>query len=329
MDQVYASLWMLVSAFLYSLQNVDARLSGNIFGFWTICFFRGMIGSFFSYFFVYSQIFSTNLKLLLIRSLLGGATIITLFFSIMKCGLSTTTVITSTSSIWTAWIGNRIMPEKYKWSVRDIGITFWCIGGIFIIGEFQTILPYTYYIGMICALLSAIFQSGVNITIKYLDKEPTMVVAFWGMMGSVLLDIPGVLYEMITMKKKQSSFLVFNKNSNSKIEMISLFTTGILSVLAQYCKTYSIQHSKKMSVLLIRYMDIVFSIIWDIFLFHEKKKWNTFVGMAIVLSGCLLKCGFDYYEKETVSLLPNYSTSGSNSIEILPPRDIRELTEGY
>lgn len=317
MEQFYASLWMLASAFLYSLQNVDAQYSGDMFGFWTVCFFRGLVGIVFSSFifcFGKHDFSSTNdnLSLLVIRCFLGGATIITLFFSLLQCDLSTVTMITSTSSIWTAWIGNKVLPEKYKWSFRDVLLALWCIGGIVVMSLGNHSPTFSHYLGMICALLSALFQSLVNITIKYLEKEPTIVVAFWGMMGSVLLGLPGVLYEWISHK---SFFIKEVPNKNYRLEVFSLLTTGILSVLAQYFKTYAIQHSKVMSVLVLRYMDVVFSIIWDIVLFHQEKTWHTFVGMAMVLSGCITKTGLDYYYEESIVRLPTYSTSGSISME--------------
>lgn len=317
MEHWYASFWMIGSAFLYSLQNVDAHFSEKMFGFWTVCVFRGAIGSLVSYIFlwvrkdpIYTKI---NMKLLVARSMLGGATIITLFFSLLHCDLSTTTIITSTSSLWTAWIGNFFLPTKYKWSCRDVVIVLWCISGIVI-----TCLnnPYQqslwYYIGIVCALLSALFQSGVNLTIKYLEKEPTMLVSFWGVLGSMMLGMPGFVYEIY----KKPFFFFLNTTTLKQpysVEIISLLTTGILSVVAQYCKTYAIQQSKHMSVLILRYMDILFSILWDIFLFHQHKTWHTFVGMGIVLSGCVVKLSVDYYFID--KLLPLYSTSGSISMD--------------
>lgn len=288
-DQFYASTWMIVSAFLYSLQNVDARFSGNVFGFWTMCVFRGLVGSLLcAIFLLFSNTnaicFHRNTRLLVLRSILGGATIITSFFAILKCDLSTTTIITSTASLWTALLGYMISPTKYKWEVHDLMIALWCIGGIVVLSSEQH-QGVSYYVGIISAVLSAIFQSGVNLTIKQLDKENPAWVALWGMVGSVVLGLPGFIYEVIHDKPHFAEATLW--------EWTSLTTTGILSAAAQYCKTHSIQISHSMSILILRYMDAIFSVVWDVFLFHERLHWQTITGISIVLSGCLAKLGIE------------------------------------
>ena len=300
-DQFYASTWMIVSAFLYSLQNVDARFSGNVFGFWTMCVFRGLVGSILCAMMLLFPRKSTdaisfyrNTRLLVLRSVLGGATIITSFFAILKCDLSTTTIITSTASLWTALMGYIISPTKYKWQVHDLLIALWCISGIVVLSSNQHEGVY-YYVGIISAILSAIFQSGVNLTIKQLDNENPAWVALWGMVGSVVLGLPGLIYEVIHQKPHFTKATPF--------EWTSLTTTGILSAAAQYCKTHSIQISHSMSILILRYMDALFSVLWDVFLFHERLHWQTITGISIVLSGCLLKLVIEN-RQQTISMTP-------------------------
>lgn len=309
-DQFYASTWMIVSAFLYSLQNVDARFSGNVFGFWTMCVFRGLVGSLlcailllFSTKKTDSISFHRNIRLLVLRSILGGATIITSFFAILKCDLSTTTIITSTASLWTALLGFLISPTKYKWEFHDLIIALWCIGGIVVLSSEQHQGVY-YYVGIISAILSAIFQSGVNLTIKQLDKENPAWVALWGMVGSVVLGLPGLIYEVIHEKPHFANAVA--------LEWTSLTTTGILSAAAQYCKTHSIQISHSMSILILRYMDAIFSVLWDVFLFHERLHWQTITGISIVLSGCLAKLGIENRRQYNVPSLPLTTTINSD-----------------
>jgi drug/metabolite transporter (DMT)-like permease len=307
-DQLYASMWMMGSAFLYSLQNADARFSGDVFGFWTMCVFRGLVGSIVCGMLLFfskkdDAIFShQNTRLLMLRSILGGATIITSFFAILKCDLSTTTVITSTASLWTALLGYMISPIKYKWEVHDLIIALWCIAGIVIVSSNQHEGVY-YYMGIISAILSAIFQSGVNLTIKQLDNEHPAWVALWGMMGSIVLGLPGLIYEVIQTKPHFTEATPW--------EWVSLITTGILSASAQYCKTHSIQISHSMSILILRYMDTIFSVVWDVLLFHQHLHWQTMTGISIILSGCLAKFGIEYRQQQqkTIMLLPVRSTT--------------------
>ena len=279
----YASCWMVGSALLYSLQNVDARFSGNIFGFWTMCVFRGFMGALLCFLLLKDKqnIFSLNhYKSLCVRSFLGGATIITSFFSIMHCGATTTTIITSTSSLWTALIGHQIDSEKYQWSYVDVLISIWCFLGIALLWTDTPSNQLYYYIGILCAFLSSVFQAGVNISIKHLDSQEPALVSFWGMMGSVFLGLVGFLDESITTPQFTHA---------NPIYLASLLTTGILSGMAQYSKTHAIQMSSSMSVLILRYMDVVFSILWDCLLFHEKITWQIITSMVMILTGCLVK----------------------------------------
>jgi len=294
LENFYASGWMILSAFLYSLQNADARFSGNTFGFWTMCVFRGIIGSIICACLLVidgKKHNTKNLKFLVLRSILGGATIITSFFAILKCDLSTTTVITSTSSLWTALIGSVLSPQKYKWSFYDIMIALWCIAGVVVISLNDHHKNIYHYIGITSAILSAIFQSGVNLTIRHLDQESPAWISLWGMMGSVGLGIPGCIYEIY----KAPHFA-----RATPIEYTSLMTTGMLSAMAQYCKTYSIQISGSMSVLIFRYMDVIFSVLWDFFLFKVRLQWQTITGIFIILTGCFLKLSIENMSKPTI-----------------------------
>lgn len=288
-EHFYAPVWMILSAFLYSLQNVGARFSGNLFGFWTMCVFRGIIGSIFCVCLLWfgkekeHKTDTKNLRFLILRSILGGATIITSFFALLKCDLSTTTVITSTSSLWTAFIGYIISPKKYKWAFYDLMIVLWCISGVIVL-SYNNDHNFYYYIGIMSALLSSIFQSGVNLTIKHLDQENPAWIAFWGMIGSLVLGLPGCIYEIY----KTPHF-----SKATPLEYSSLLTTGMLSATAQYCKTHSIQISDSMSVLIFRYMDVIFSVLWDVFIFKEKLQWQTITGIVIILTGCIVKINIE------------------------------------
>ena len=306
-----ASFYMIFSAFLYSLQNVAARYSGNMFGFWTVCLIRGMVGVLVSLCLMEkcASIMTENSKFLFLRSVLGGATILLSFYSIGKCGITTTTAITSTSSLWTAIIGNVMMSEKYKWSCLDMFLIVWCLGGILLLSVEQD-----GHVSYHCwaAIVSAICQAGVNLTIKHLDKEPAMVVAFWGMMGSVLMGSPGFLWEWIHGHVSLSS----HHHDHDAGYMVSLFATGVLSLLAQYFKTLSIQHAS-MSVIMLRHVDVVFSILWDYCLFHQKLSWHKLVGVLMIVSGCGMKMLLETTRKEHKLVLPT-TTPTPHPVEAVP-----------
>lgn len=290
-----AAVWMVLSAFLYSLQNVDARFSGKVFGFWSVCVSRGLVGSWVC---VVALLLSHWKKTdgkwwwLLARSVLGGATLLTSFFAISQCGLSTATVLTSTAPLWTVLNDYMMFSKNYKRS--DFWIAMWCMGGLIVLLSGQHRGNHYYYMGVASAIVSAILQSAVNLTIRQLDKEDPAWVALWGMSGSMVLGMPGLVYETA---HGQPSF-----DRASPLEWVSLLTTGVLSAAAQYCKTHSLQISHSMSVLYLRYTEVVFSVVWDIVLFQERFPWQTTTGILLLGTGCLAKLATD--DKPPPSLLP-------------------------
>lgn len=301
---MFASLYMIFSAFLYSLQNVCAQYSGDMFGFWTACLIRGVVGVLVCLCLMekyVSSIMSENGKFLFLRSVLGGATILLSFYSIGKCGITTTTAITSTSSLWTAMMGNFMMPDKYKWSCLDIFLVSWCLSGIVLLS-----IERNGHVSYHCwaAIFSALCQAGVNLTIKHLDKEPAMVVAFWGMMGSIMMGLPGFLWEWMG---KHIHNVRYQYDVDAR-GMMSLFATGVLSLFAQYYKTLSIQNAN-LSVLIWRHLDVVFSIIWDYFLFHQLLVWYKMMGVLMILAGCGMKMVLETRNKEKQLVLPTTTLS--------------------
>ena len=312
---MFASCYMIVSAFLYSLQNVCARYSGDMFGFWTVCLIRGMVGVLMSICLMekWVSVMSENGKFLFLRSVLGGATILLSFYSIGKCGITTTTAITSTSSLWTAMMGNIMTPEKYKWFYSDVLLAFWCFGGVMMLS-----IEQDGHVSYHCwaAVVSTLCQAGVNLTIKHLDKEPAMVVAFWGMMGSVIMGLPGFLWEWIEKKNFHISLSINHHDADVR-GMMAMFATGVLSLLAQYYKTLSIQNAS-MSVMVLRHLDVVFSIVWDYFLFHQRLVGYQMAGVVMILAGCGIKMLLEKKRNKTQKLLPMVTTSTHPREEVVP-----------
>jgi drug/metabolite transporter (DMT)-like permease len=182
--------------------------------------------------------------------------------------------------LWTAGIGHVFFPETCRWSYREVLLAVWCLGGVAVLlsGRQQE----TYYWGVLCALVSALCQAGVNLTIRGMQGEPPARVAFWGMAGSVVMGLPGCIVH-----RPPGLF------PTGHTEVLSLVATGLLSAAAQWCKTHSLQTSHSLSVLILRHLEIVFSVLWDVLLFHKGLSWRTPTGVGIVLSGCVGKVVLD------------------------------------
>jgi drug/metabolite transporter (DMT)-like permease len=280
--EAQASAWMLLSACLYSLQNAGVVFSGNDFSFWTICVGRGLVGSILMLFFLLraERKPPANLRLLAVRSILGGLTVVLLFYAVLQCGLVVSSVLTSTSPLWAACLA----PKDHRWSCKDVLLGVWAFTGVVVLMSDGLLSPGRelgrgYYMGVVAALGSSLCQAGVNITVRGLKDDSPALVSFWGMMGSVVVGLPGAVVE-------------YKDHAISKpgvVEVVSLMGTGILSALAQYCKTYSIQIAGSVSVLVLRHMEVVFSLLLGMMIFHEALHWNAVVGLFMIVSACVAR----------------------------------------
>ena len=271
----WASAWMLVSALFYSLQNAGVVFSGEGVGFWTVCACRGAVGSLLMFFFCLRdwQWCPRSWRLLLLRSVLGGLTVVSLFFAVLRCGVATTTVLTSTSPLWAALLA----PKDQRWACRDVVLGAVCVVGVVLVMLGRVHYDRSFYTGAASALASAVFQAGVNLTVRGMRDDSPALIALWGMIGSVVLALPGAALED------------HHHATLPSRGVVSLVAIGVLSALAQYCKTHALQVAKSASVLVVRHMEVVFSLVLGVLAFHEPVRWNTVAGAGVIVAACVIR----------------------------------------
>lgn len=269
-----APAWMAFSSLLFSLQNVFAKLSGNHVDFWTVTFFRGCVGMLLSIIvmMVKRELFwrePHDYRMLCTRGVLGGVTIVTGFLSLIECSLSEAVVLMSTSPIWSNLLSKR--GDRCHW--QDGICTAMSIAGILTI---TYPIQWTGRSGPFFALCSAWSQAIVNLAIRDMKKEDPHLISFFSMSASAVMCIPAMLYHGVS-----------DSISVSPKIITLLVLTGVFSFTGQNCKTISLQLSSDLSVLIFRYMDIVFAVLADIVLFHDHPSYQKWVGILLVCIGCI------------------------------------------
>lgn len=278
------SLLMIISAFCYSLQYLDVKSISPFFGIWMITFFRGICSLFFSLsgmmitrnYDSEIQIFGNNKKQLIVRGLFGGLSIICSFLAVKNLNLSIATVIVSTGPIFTGLIS--CICSKNNWTTLNTISLIICFIGLLIIcfqGFKDKIV--NFFIGFVSALLSAIFTALVNITINEIKDENTFTITFYAMSACCFLTFPGMVYELLTHN--------YFKHSTT-LMIIQLCFTGVASFSAQYLKTRSIQISDNLGVIIFRYFDVIFCLIWDVFILNSILFVYDYIGISLILVGC-------------------------------------------
>ena len=277
-------LIMIFSAFLYSLQYLDIKTIQEYYSPWTVAFGRASSGTLCALslmaFLNKRPFFGNNLSKLLLRGALGGASFLCAFGAVENLNLSTATVMNSLAPFYTAIYACQFLKED-KWHKYDsCGLVF-CLSGLLMI-SFQGFMVSEnprFLLGMVYGMFSSLFGAAVNITISELKNEEACIISFYTMFIGLLMSVPGLIVEQ-TREPLEWTW---------SFQILQLFLTGFLSFSAQWLKTKAIKESKNLGVILFRYLDIVFCLIWDLSILHTDVSFLEGMGILLILLGCVLR----------------------------------------
>jgi drug/metabolite transporter (DMT)-like permease len=273
----HASMSMVISAFFYSLQYLDVHSMVEDYPTWTIVFFRGVSGVVSAgVLMTVCRVEGSNTWMLHRRGVLGGLSIVCSFHALRLLNVSIASTVLATSPLWTCLM-NRCFCLHQKWRRVDTLGSMVCIGGLVVLSypgfrannsEFQ--------VGFVMAVLSAIFTAAVNITMREIKDQHALVLSLYSMFYCTLFGVTGFVLETMRHPIQPST------------NLIQLVSTGGLSILSQSFKNYAIQHSDGLGVIVWRYLDIPFSVMWDGIVFHHLPSMMEWIGIVIIMIGCLL-----------------------------------------
>ena len=313
---MYAICLTLFSSFFYSLQYLDVKLVSNNTNntnkdndnndndnnntpLLTILFLRGIVGTctsllfilLFRLFYGYSifHFQSSSVLPLSLRGILGCLSIYCSFHAVHFLPLSVASVFTSLTPIWTAiyshlYQENNILPFP-RWTKKHWFVNILCLWGVIILSvpywqeeNSNTSKPSQ---GIIYALFSSLFQSGVNISIVQMKEEHTLVNSFYSMGMTTLLSL--------CWWKTTRSSLVFYISFGNIRTSIFMYSMGFLSLLAQSLRTSALQISNSLPLTTFRYLDIPLAFLWDSVIFHYTFSIYEIIGISIILIALILK----------------------------------------
>ena len=286
------------SAFIYSLQTLNVKLLGAWhFDSWTSTLFRGIVGTLLCL--VHSLFFKAadhrilgspeNRRMLCLRGFLGGLTIASAFYAVNALDLSEASVIIFTAPLWTAILSRAC--GMGAWERIDTFSALTCLVGMVLVTQPPLLYDGVHdkgdnggatALGIFASLLSAVTAAGVNVTISQLKREDASTITLYAMLGSVLVALPGFAYHQVGPKGKHMLW-------HARGEVLAqLCLTGILSWVAQMCKTSGLKRAKSQGVLVMRYLDIVFCFVWDVSFLHAVLDVPSMVGATIIVGGCVV-----------------------------------------
>ena len=265
--------YMLISVCAFSLMDVLVKWS-DTYPVGQVLFFRGFCGIIPILFLIpkdrYLDFYKTNRSSLHFKRCFAGLiAIVSIFVALRNLPLATVVSISFAAPIFTTIFSIFLLSEKvgfYRWLAVLVGFI-----GIIVISEpglsdlnFYYIYPIIFCLGL----------SYVAIAIKKLSStEPVWLISFFFSLSILIL-----------------SFFTFYQNwiMPSFIDLFLLSMIGILGGLANLWLSQSYKFSEVSLVTPLKYLALVFAIIFGYFIWDEVPTTKTIIGSLLVISSSFI-----------------------------------------
>ena len=279
-------LYMFMSICAFSLMDVIVKWSVD-YPIGQVLFFRGFFGIIF-YFFVIPRERINNFYqtkrpgLHALRCLAGLIALISIFIALRKLPLATVVSISFAAPIFTTILSIFLLSEKvgiFRWLAVIIGFI-----GILIITEPGISELNIYYIFPVIFCLGL---SYVAITIRQLStSEPAWLISFYFSLSITFL-----------------SFLTIPQGwvMPSLNHFIILSLIGIFGGVANLWLSLSYKYSEVSLVTPLKYLALVFAVIFGYFIWEEVPTIKTMLGAFLVIMSTLIIFRREIYNKNIIT----------------------------
>jgi len=271
-------IWFMLTATLFfSMMNVAVKLLPHIPAV-EIVFFRSLVSLILSLGFLKSakiHIWGKNKKLLILRGASGAMALILYFRLIQDIPLASATTILFLSPVFATILGIFFVDEK----VKPLQWFFFLVSfaGIIMIKGFDP------RIGIIYLLMgfSSSFFSGIAFNcIRKLNtsEHPLVIILYFPL---VTLPITGI-------------WSFFNWVTPAGLDWFILLMVGVLTQIAQYFMTRAFQQEEISKIASLRYLGIIYALIFGYLIFDEHFNVMVYSGMALTILGVVLNIWYKH-----------------------------------
>lgn len=217
-----------------------------------------------------------NRRALVLRGLFGSSSLILYFITLQHMPLATAVTIQYMSPIFTAIMGIFMVRESVRpWQWVFFGISFL---GVVLVQGFDSRVETLY---LCLGIGSALFAGLAYNTIRQLKlTEHPLVITFYFPLVSLpicLLLLAGVTWVM-----------------PAGTDWLVLIFIGVAAQVAQYFMTRSYQSDELSKVASLKYVGIVYALLFGYFLFGETYSLAAHLGMLVVLVGVILNIWYKH-----------------------------------
>jgi len=269
--------FMLIATFFFSMMNVAVKLLPHIPAV-EIVFFRSLVSLVLSFTFLKSAsipIWGKNKTLLIMRGASGSMALILYFRLIQEIPLASATTILFLSPVFATILGIFFVGEK----VKPLQWVFFIVSfaGIIMIKGFDPRIGFIYLL----MGFSSSFFSGIafNCIRKLNTSEHPLVIIFY--FPLVTLPVTGIWSYFKWVRPEGMDWLI-------------LLMVGILTQIAQYFMTKSFQTEEISKVASLRYLGIIYALIFGFLFFDEHFTFLVYCGMGLTILGVVFNIWYKH-----------------------------------
>lgn len=262
---------MLISTFAFACMNVTVKYLANVNAF-QIVFFRSISSLFFTFGFLFKNkipILGTNHKLLILRGLVGVTSMTLFFISVKYLSVGTAVSLRYIAPIFAAMFAVLFLKEKIK-PLQWLFFIMAFSGVLVLKGLDHNVNTY----GLILVLIASVFSGLVYIIISKIGKSehPVVIVNYFMIVATITGGV-----------------LSINNWVNPKgIEWLLLFGLGVFGYFGQVYMTKAFQSASTSQVAPLKYIEVIFTLLFGIFLFSEVYTVWSLLGIALIVGGLIL-----------------------------------------
>lgn len=279
-------LYMFMSICAFSLMDVIVKWSID-YPLGQVLFFRGFFGIVFYFFIIprerlHNFYFTKRPGLHFLRCFSGLIALVAIFIALRSLPLATVVSISFAAPIFTTIFSIFLLSEKvgvYRWLAVIVGFI-----GILVITEPGITSLNIYYI---FPIIFCIGLSYVAITIRKLSStEPVWLISLYFSISITLLSIFSIPLGWIMPSAKD--FLI-------------LAMIGIFGGVANLWLSQSYKYSEVSLVTPLKYLALVFAIIFGYLIWDEIPTIKSLFGAGLVIFSTLIIFRREIYKKKTIS----------------------------
>ncbi|MCF7560694.1 DMT family transporter [Sabulilitoribacter multivorans] len=266
---------MLISTIAFACMNGTVKYLVHVDAF-QIVFFRSLSSLFFTFGFLFKNkipILGNNKKLLILRGIVGVTSMSLFFMSTKYLPIGTAVSLRYLAPIFAAILAVFFLKEKIKsWQWVFFFIAF---SGVIILKGFDAQIN-TY--GLILILAAALFSGMVYVLLSKIGKgdHPVVVVNYFMVIATIVGGL-GAINNWVNPVGE---------------EWLLLFGLGVFGYFGQVYMTKAFQVASTNQVAPLKYMEVIFTVLFGIFIFTEIYTMWSLLGIALIILGLVLNVNY-------------------------------------